>query len=126
MTKVSIPSPPAFPATFASYSNTADKMHKAALNSVSAEAAVLAVGAILASVGGINTYARRVRKYGEELTAALQFRAAAEAEFKSYSSVSNAKRAVKAAGFDPALFQFVPVGKGKVVPQAGVPALADA
>lgn len=109
-----LPHPPAFPATFQSYSNTAHKMHKAALNAVTADAGIAVVGAILAHVKGINTYARRVRKYGEELTAALVAiapdakaeQATEAATFKTYANLSNAKRAVKAAGFEPSAFNF--------------------
>jgi hypothetical protein len=125
MTQKNLPAPPEFPVTFASYSSTAHKMYKAALNAATAEAAVLAVSAISAHVKGINTYAKKVRKYASELVTALSQPEQPVPAFHAYSSVSNAKRAVKAAGLDPALFNFVPAEKGKVVP-AAKSELADA
>lgn len=77
-TTIKLPEPPEYPASNASYSKTADKMHKAALNATTAAAGIAAVQAIIDHVKGINTYSKKTRRYGNELIAALGGEAPAE------------------------------------------------
>jgi hypothetical protein len=72
MTKqIALPSVPEFPASNASYSKIADKMHKAALNAATSAAAITAISSIRDHVKGVNTYSKKVRRYGDDLIAAL-------------------------------------------------------
>jgi hypothetical protein len=66
-----LPAPPAFPASNASYNSIVGKMHKAALNATTASAAVAAITAIKNHIGGVNTYAKATRRYGDQLIEVL-------------------------------------------------------
>lgn len=70
--KTSLPAPPEFPASNASYNKIVGKMHKAVLGATTAPAAIAAVQSISAHVGGVNTYAKATRRYGEHLVAAIE------------------------------------------------------
>lgn len=65
--KSSLPTPPDFPASNASYNKLVGGMHKAAMNAGTAEAAIAAVTLIKNNVGGVNTYAKATRRYGDKL-----------------------------------------------------------
>lgn len=67
-----LPEPPEFPASNASYNKIAAKMHKAAQLATSSTSAIAAVTAIRNHVTGVNTYAKKVRRYGEQLIDALE------------------------------------------------------
>lgn len=76
--KTTLPAPPEFPTSNASYNSIVGKMHKAALCASTAASAIAAVSAIKEHVGGVNTYAKKVRKYGDELVAAIKGEPAAD------------------------------------------------
>ena len=70
-TKPTLPEPPEFPASNASYNKIVGKMHKAALSAATCEAAIVAVSMCKDAVGGINTYAKASRRYADKLLVAL-------------------------------------------------------
>lgn len=69
--KTILPAPPAFPASNASYNKIVGNMHKAALGAGTSEAAIAAVTMIASHVGGVNTYAKATRRYGDKLIEAI-------------------------------------------------------
>lgn len=138
-TKPALPEPPEFPASNASYNKIVGKMHKAALNAATCEAAIAAVTMCRDAVGGINTYAKASRRYADALLTALGVPAKAApavakgvaetaekpampqlakakrekapvADGASYSNKSNAKRALAKAACDHLLVEWEPDG----------------
>ena len=115
-TKPALPEPPEFPASNASYNKIVGKMHKAALNAATCEAAIAAVSMCRDAVGGINTYAKASRRYADKLLTALGIPAEA--------APAVAKGVAEAKAEKPAMPQLVkkprPDAEAKSAVRAGV------
>lgn len=70
--KDKLPLPPEFPASNASYNSIAGKLHKAAVGAKTMKGALEEIAAITAKVKGVNTYAKKVRRYADDLVAAIK------------------------------------------------------
>jgi hypothetical protein len=97
-----IPTPPEFPASNRSYNVIVTKMHDAAIAAASAEAAMTVIDHLKDTIGGVNTYAKAVRRYADDIRAAI-----VNASPKHYKTLSAAKTAVTKAGLDTGECTFV-------------------
>jgi hypothetical protein len=96
-TPATIPAPPEFPASNASYNKIVGKMHQAALAASTSAAAIAAVTLIRDAVKGVNTYSKKCRRYGDELITALGGEAPAATAPKTAGKAPQAAKKAKAA-----------------------------
>lgn len=121
-TKPALPEPPEFPASNASYNKIVGKMHKAALNAATCEAAIAAVSMCRDAVGGINTYAKASRRYADALLTALGVPAEAAPAVAKGVAEAKAKKPVTE---KPAMPQLAKADKQRAEKAAGEATLSN-
>lgn len=106
-----IPAPPEFPASNASYNSIVLKMHDAAKAAPTPETAMQVVDHLADTIKGVNTYAKAVRHYATQCKAAI----INDGNAREFKTEAAAKAAITKAGMDPNTANFVKEGK-KIVP----------
>jgi hypothetical protein len=96
-----IPNPPVFPASNASYNSIVSKMHDVATKA-EPEGVIKVVTLLADTIGGVNTYAKAVRRYADDIKAAI-----INFQPKYYKTLSAAKTAVTKAGLDVVACTFI-------------------
>lgn len=92
-TTYTIPTPPVFPASNASYNSIVQRMHDAANKAQTPEAALTVIDHLAQMINGKNTYAKAVRRYADQIKVEI-----IKAHPRYYRTEAAAKTAVTKAG----------------------------
>lgn len=109
--KTTIPAPPVFPASNASYNSIVLKMHDAAKAAPTPETAIAVASHLADTIKGVNTYAKAVRKYADDIKATI----INDGNARDFKTEAAAKAAITKAGFDVESFNIIEEA-GKFVP----------